>query len=152
MALKPLCPLMLNYSLKLRTIRMKRTLADMWAPQVSATGSPPRPSSLLPSPSPSATFAEHALVARDLMEDVSVQFIEGGVVQAQLDADSLSSSDDDEGSPGSPLAPSDVLPSPSFCAFIIKNTYFYNLAGSDSSPSGELSAKGARFSAPARAT
>jgi hypothetical protein len=73
---------------------MKRTLDEMWTPQVSATSS-----SSLPSPSPSATFAEHALVARDLMEEVSVQFIEGGVVQAQLEGQSVdleSSSDDEE--------------------------------------------------------
>jgi hypothetical protein len=85
---------------------MKRTLAEMWAPVSATVPSPSRSPS--PSPSPSATFAEHALVARDLMEDVSVQFIEGGVVQAQFEADSLSSSEDEE---RSPEVPSDVLSS-----------------------------------------
>lgn len=97
---------------------MKRTLDEMWAPQVSVADS--SSSSSLPTPSPSATFAEHALVVRDLMEDVSVQFIEGGVVQAQLDVqlvDSVSSSEDEE---RTPLAPPHVLPSPpSFSAQLL---------------------------------
>ena len=74
---------------------MKRTLRQMWAPEPPATSSPS-----LPSPSPSATFAEHALVARDVMEEISVQVIESGVIPSRREeqpvAASVSSSEDEE--------------------------------------------------------